>query len=122
MEIKYEIFEKWLDEILSNDMPEEVEAVNFNLYEQGNDSWSIELIAAASFEENDEDWACDEVFDTRDMPFDISYDGNWEEVLELFSGFVCDYLKKGSYAEKLKKFKAVAIGFVDGDINVLYQR
>ena len=32
------------------------------------------------------------------------------------------YLAEGKYAVELKKYEAVAAGFVDGDVEILYRR
>ena len=40
----YKLIEQWLNRILLQDIPEEIVALNFNLYEDGNLKWSIELI------------------------------------------------------------------------------
>lgn len=37
-------------------------AVNFNLYENGNNQWSMELVGTSNFDAEYSDWACDEVF------------------------------------------------------------
>ena len=83
----------WLDEVLEQSVPEEVVAFCFNLYEDGDNSWSMELVGTASFDEEDMDWACDEVtdFGTREVPFGV-----------------------------LKEKNGVGVGFVDGDIEIIY--
>ena len=63
-----EAFFEWLDLILKADFPNEIKAINFNLYEDTENKWSIELIGTSVFDENDDDWACCEVFSTRDKP------------------------------------------------------
>ncbi len=49
----------------------EVIAFGFNLYDDGDFHWSMELIGTSEFDVDDEDWLCNEVtdFDTRDGPF-----------------------------------------------------
>ena len=37
----------------------------FNIYEDGGNTFSIELIGAGSFDKGNSDWACDEVFTNR---------------------------------------------------------
>jgi shikimate kinase len=49
-------------------------------------------------------------------------DAEWEECLDAVEKFITDYLKKGKYADKLKKSEAVAFGFVDGDSDILYRK
>ena len=55
-------FGEWLNGILSN-FTLDAAAFNFNIYENKKD-YSAELVATASFDEDDEDWAC-EIFKKR---------------------------------------------------------
>ncbi len=116
-------FNKWMDKILKkNEFPDSV-AFNFNLYE-GNGTFHIQLITTSTFDENDDDWACDEVFSTGDdiyiIPQKISGE-SWEEGLLFCKNLINNYLKAGKCSDKLKSKKAVGIGFADGDIEILYK-
>ena len=117
-----EMFFKWLDTILVVELPSEIKAINFNLYEDEENTWSIELVGTSGFDENNDDWACCEVFTTRDNPFVIEHEGVWQTIEEIFTKWVNDYLGNGAYAEKLKEYEAVGIGFVDGDLSILFKR
>lgn len=121
----YENFSKWLDKYLVHDLPSDSVAVNFNLYEGADNAYHVQFIASDEFDEEDQDWACSEIFSTGEDIFRIprTRDINkWEDGLVFIRKIVAEYLDKGKYAEKLKKFKAVGIGFVDGDINILYMK
>ena len=59
-------FFEWLDLLLKNELSSEIKAIIFNLYEDTDNKWSIELVGTFSFNTDKDDWACDEVFDTRD--------------------------------------------------------
>ncbi len=113
---------KWLDNVLKAALPNEVKAIHFNLYEDTDHQWSIELTGTSMFDENDEDWACCEVFSTRDNPFVTVRESGWKEIEKLFTDWVNDYLATGTYSDRLKQYQAVGIGFVDGDLQILYQR
>lgn len=117
-----EEFAKWLDNVLAEDLPDETVAVCFNVYEDGGDDWSMQLIAAAYFDEDDEDWACDEVFSTGEDLFRWQEKSKWNEALKTANKLISDYLESGRYADILKRFDAVACGFVDGDIQILYKK
>lgn len=55
-----EIIKKWLIQInQSEKLPENIVALNFNIYEG---PYAIDLIGSATFDESDEDWACNEDF------------------------------------------------------------
>ena len=65
----YDEFESWMNNVFQNDISDEVCAINFNIYEDADGRWSLEVVGTSSFDENDEDWACDEVtdFNTREI-------------------------------------------------------
>ena len=115
-------FFEWLDYLLKDELNSEIKAVNFNLYEDANNKWSIELVGTSSFDKNNDDWACDEVFTTRDNPFVIENESDWKSMETVFIGLVNEYLSSGKYANKLKGYLAVGIGFVDGDLHILYEK
>ena len=118
----YNTVEKWLDEILQQIIPDNVVALNFNLYDDGDYSWSIELVGTDSFDPDDEDWRCDEVFDfgTRNKPLGWREENDWDYILDEMMDMISNYLEEGKYSNVLKSYKAIGIGFVDGDAELLY--
>lgn len=120
----YDKIEKYIDNVDLEHIPEDVKAIGFNLYEDGGGLWSMEIVGTEWFDLDDEDWLCDEVttFDTRDNPFEITKDCGWEEILEEFKSALREYLQKGKYADVLKKYDGVGVGFVDGDVEVLFSK
>ena len=118
----YNQFEQWLNRILEQELPEDAAGINFNLYEDADNHWSIQLVATEYFYEEDEDWVCEELFTTGEDLFTWQEETLWEAVLETGKGLVMQYLAEGHYADKLKQYEAVGIGFVDGDVYVLYKR
>lgn len=118
----YKQIEKWIDGVLSSDIPEEIEAFCFNLNEEDGDTWSMELVGTESFDLEDEDWVCDEVtdFGSRDNPFRWKEKAKWKKVLKEVTAVIKEYLEKGKYCGVLKSRKGVGIGFVDGDLEILY--
>lgn len=118
----YMEFEKWLDRVVEENRPIDATALCFNLYEESDYHWSIQLIGSSEFDEDDEDWACDEVFSTGEDLFTWKHDTGWEEILDIAIDMIRKYLEEGKYADELKSFEAVATGFVDGDITVIYKK
>jgi len=119
----YNEFKKWIDEILSDNISNDVIAFNFNLYE-AEDSYHIQLIGASTFSEEDQDWACYEVFSTGENIFIINRKiagQEWEQGLKFSKNMIMKYLEKGKNNYKLKEKQAVGIGFVDGDLEILYK-
>ena len=114
----------WLDNILSRDISEDVVAFGFNLYEDEDDQWSVELVGTSRFDVEDEDWCCDEItdFGTREEPFTWEQKATWDEILAEIVSYLKEYLENGKYADVLKDRIGVGVGFVDGNIEILYTR
>lgn len=119
----YQEIEAWLNVVLEQDIPSSVAAFGFNLYEDGNNAWSMELVGTESFNPENEDWICEEVtdFETRDDPFAWEQEAGWEEILEEVILVLKEYLENGLYADLLKSRCGVGVGFVDGDVEILYE-
>lgn len=115
-------FENWLNRVLDENVPIKGAAINFNLYEEADMNWSIQLISASSFDEEDPDWCCEEEFTTGEDLFSWHHDTGWEEIFDISCDMIRKYLTEGKYSEELKKYEAVAIGFVDGDLEIIYKR
>lgn len=114
--------EKWIDSVLENTLPEQVIAIAFNLYEDIDNQWSIEMVGTNSFDTEDADWVCDEVFNTRDELQSWTQKSKWEVILQEVSDKIKIYIQTGKYSEKLKSYQGVGVGFVDGDIIIVYQQ
>ena len=119
----YEGFSKWLDGNLQQ-LPSDVVAVNFNLYEGSNKTYDIQLIGTDTFDKEDEDWACEEIFTTGEDVFLIPRTDdikNWEDGLSFITKIIEKYLQDGEFANILQGLQGVGVGFVDGDIEILHQ-
>ncbi len=116
-------FGNWIEAILSNDLACEIAAYNFNLYE-GAEAYAIELIGASEYDSEDSDWACDDVLGADaprfQMPNDLA-NSNWETALVLVKTMLGTYLNSDSSgASTLRKSVAVTVGFVDGDLELVW--
>ena len=118
----YEEFAAWLDEKLENGLPDKTAAVNFNIYEEENSGWTIQLIASDRFDAQDDEWACFEVYSSGEDLYYWEKEYSWEEAHEDVRELVATYLEKGRFADMLKKYRAVGFGFVDGDLELAYVR
>ena len=114
-------FDNWLDSLSFEPMDDNVVSFCFNIYEDGVDKWSIELVGCSSFSEDDDDWACDEVTDfrTRENNYAWTEKANWEDIKEKCVKAVSKYLKNGKYSKILQSKRAIAVGFVDGDLSII---
>ncbi len=113
-------FFNWLDEILLRKLPNNIKAINFNLYEDYGNEWSVELVGTSTFDENDSDWACDEIYTTRENPYVLEKESDWKTIENIFTSFLKNYLDTGKYSNVLKKYCGIGIGFVDGDLSIIY--
>lgn len=121
----YSSFKEWLDNLLkNNDMPADTKAFNFNLYDEGDEVFSVQLIASDRFDADDDDWACCEVWSSEEDVFCVSASDEEDKSGETFQKFVSDmvidYIRMGAYGDVLG-FVPVGIGFVDGDLNVIFR-
>ena len=118
----YNKIEEWIDSLPLQTLPENVAAFNFNLYDDGDNWWSVELVACDRFDVLDQDWACDEIadFGTRDNPFSWEEEADWSQIQENVNTALKQYLEEGKFADVLKGYDAVGAGFIDGNIYILY--
>ena len=69
--LAYNDLSRWLDSVFVENIPDDVAGIVFNLYEDAESQWALEVIGTSSFDDADDNWACDEItdFDTRKNPF-----------------------------------------------------
>ena len=124
----YEEFAHWLDDLLeNNEMPESTKAFCFNLYEESDEDhiYGIQLVAAGEFDPDDKegDWACEEVWSSGENIFTVDTsdeeDTGWHHAQELFREMVEEYLGNGKYADTIRNAGGTAIGFVDGELDII---
>ncbi len=117
----YMEFKNWLDSQLENDMPAETKAFCFNLYEESAEDcvYSVQLVACDKFDKDDSDWACEEVWSSEEDIFCIELsdeqDKDWKSAQELIKSWVQEYMKDCD----ILSAKPVAIGFVDGELELI---
>lgn len=110
---------KWFIQINQKDkLPQNIVALNFNLYEG---PYALDLIGSATYDESDEDWACNEDFipKLRRCPsLGIPDDKSWEEVLKIVESILRDLIREMPDIE-LFKVQHIAVGFVDGNLIII---
>lgn len=123
-----EQFDEWLDAEMKK-VKGEVVAYNVNIYEEADedsdDAYSVDLVAFDEYDEYDADWACgDGIYASHcdDTLLYFEVQGGWEECLEKVKDLIGEYLQHGKYGKTLKSAEVVGCGFVDGDIEFVYQR
>lgn len=124
----YEEFAHWLDDLLeNNDMPAETKAFCFNLYEESEEDhiYGVQLVAACEFDPDDKDgeWACEEVWSCEENIFTVDTsdekDTGREHAQALIREMAEEYLSGGGYKDIINGVKGTAIGFVDGDLEII---
>lgn len=117
-----EKFIEWAENALQDAELSNVVALNFNLYEDQDSFWAVEIVGTSSFDENDADWACDEVFTTRDNPFTWEEETDCDGILEEVTEWIGDLLDGTVLMEMLDRLQGIGVGFVDGDIEIVYKK
>ena len=114
----------WIDNLLNRDIPENIVAFCFNLYEESDESWAMELVGTDCFDLENEDWACNEItdFDSRNKLYNWKMVCEWEDALNYIVNELNQYLEEGKYAELLKSQTGVGVGFIDGNIEILHSK
>ncbi|WP_349854681.1 hypothetical protein [Bacteroides cellulosilyticus] len=114
-----ETIKEWIIQIDQTEkLSKYIIALNFNLYEG---PYELELIGSATFDESDEDWACNEDFvpHLRRCPsLSIPNDKNWEEVLSMVESILRDLIREMPEIG-LFKVQHIAVGFVDGSLSII---
>ena len=124
----FEEFNGWIVSALASEVPKTVVAYSFNLFElaPGEAKYGIELIGSDEFDTDNSDWACNETWVANPRSISIPRacaNGTWEGCLDDVRGLLTTTLSNSSAtATKLKGARAVAIGFVDGDLELIWKR
>lgn len=116
----YNEFSNWLDDVLKEELPDATQAVCFNLYDEEDGSWSVQFIAAGIYDADNDEWPCEEVFSSEENIYTWKQECEWAEAQKAAIDVIVKYLEEGAKAEYLKSYKAVAAGFVDGDLITLW--
>lgn len=121
-----ETFKNWLEKSLAQGVPDSVVAFAFNLFEavfEEDVKFGIGLVGTGEFNEQDSDWACDEVWEPfpRDIHIPAGYSGEErEQCLQKMKALLSNVLDTDSPSMQiLKSRKGIGLGFVDGDIEVI---
>ena len=117
----YDLFERYVDTALENNIPDGAIAIYFNLYDDSGSKWSMEIVGTSAFDAENSDWACEELtdFHTRNKPLSWNETAEWDKILAEVSDAVRRYLRSGRYAAKLRTLCGIGVGFVDGDLMII---
>ena len=104
----YNAFADWLNSLLEKDMPENTKAYNFNLYEEEDETYGIQLIASDRFYENDGgEWACSEIYSSEEDIFYIDHsdekNADRQRGMEFICSLINEYLENILTSLKIQK-------------------
>ena len=120
-------FKAWLRQSLDTVVPPSVRAFSFNLSESGNDDspFSVDLIGSPHFDLEDDDWACEEIWEATPglLPIPATFSTNsWQTCLANVKALVLRALEDETIGDILRSREGIAVGVVDGDFDLVWQR
>jgi hypothetical protein len=124
-------FYSWLNQAFENGLPTEINAFCFNLHFPGGYDdviIGIEVVGFEKYDKDDVDWACgpEEKWEPiqRELPIPISYStDDYDICLMKMRALIEKFLGLNNLAaKKLKQSEAVGIGYVDGDLTLIWDR
>ena len=119
----------WMEEALSGDIPEEVCAFSFNLFQPArveNVKFGIQLVGCDKFDEKDDYWPCNEIWEPKNrnlyIPIKISGE-SWEDCQDVMLRELKEILNMDyKFNTVLKSKLGIGLGFVDGDLFIIFKR
>ena len=115
-------FYQWIRSINANETPNnEIIAFRFGLFETEN-GITMYLVGSKEFDEEDEDWACNEDFEPKnkylELPSEYVKGKKWENVLKDALIILRAFINSDEFKTSIfKNSVAIAAGFDDGDLN-----
>jgi hypothetical protein len=119
-------FSEWIGNIAKTENPPTlVQGFYFGIFESA-EGYTMYLVGTDCFDEEDEDWATEVVFEPADKYFvldkDVLQSKNWEQVLEKVEKLLHNYVNSDAFqASFLKKAQGKATGFDDGNLSIIYK-
>lgn len=119
-------FSEWISNITKTEkLPASVQGFYFGIFESA-EGYKMYLVGTDCFNEEDEDWATEVVFEPADKYFVLGKDfqagKSWEEVLEKAEKMLFDYINSDAFRTSfLKNAQGIATGFDDGNLTIIYR-
>ena len=109
---------KWLNKIVEKGIPSDVKAIYINLVECSDDV-DLEFYGIGVYEIEDQDWACNDIFDTDSLELEgvLQSPDKWEVLLHQIAQVVKGYIEI-KYVQ-LSEVKRVGVGFGDSETIIL---
>ncbi len=121
----YLAFHSWLDRVLDQELPSEIETWRFNLsHGEIPGHYQVILSGSRDFDPRIEGWtANDDWSDLQNssrFQFDMGPVADWDQTLTEMDHLLRRYLKVGKHANKLKRSTAVGVGLTNGSMELVY--
>ena len=126
--ILYVEFDAWLRKICLMDYPEpEIIAYYLGLFESSTGGVTAYLIGSKEFDEEDEDWACNDDFVPQPKLKYLHLRGteamNWMEVQSMVASMMKKFLKDPVHENCfLNQAEAIAVGFDEGNLEIVFRK
>lgn len=119
--LKADVF-AWLDECVKAKVDKSIIALSFEIYEKGNNKWEVEVIGCTEFSLDNNMWTRNNICEINCPRGKFSYITSWEGMHYLMGYILDKYIDESENGEKLKKYKAIAVGFNDGKAELIYMK
>ena len=116
-----EQFDDWITRLTKNEKPSaEIVAFNFGLFHT-DDGYTMYVIGAKKFDDEDPDWATEVDFEPRDKYLEINPDETmdleWNEVLEKARVTIEQFVSSDKFDNSfIRNARVITTGFDDGDL------
>ncbi|BFL70227.1 MULTISPECIES: hypothetical protein [Moraxella] len=108
---------------VNNNLPNEIVAINFGIFESGQYEVGYQLYVMGSkrYDSHNDDWACFIDYTPEYPDYPLGFYGMSREVIQDFVQLVLsDYLKNMDFSQKLfSQVPHITIGFDDGNLIVI---
>lgn len=88
------LFSTWLGRVLSKITKESIVAFCFNLYEEDDTAFSIQVVGCPSYDKQNDDWACNSAFSSKEDVFYFK-SNDWNSALQEGIELVENYMRNG---------------------------
>lgn len=116
-------FSDWVSDVLV-EIPDETVAFVFNIYEE-DDAYLVDITGTTAFNTDNEIWTDEINWDSGEELFIIpkeNFDGDWEDILDTVAEALEALIEvNNELSDTLCDSDAVAIGFIDGDLEIIWQ-
>jgi len=94
-----------------------IKAINIGLFEESG-GYCAYLVGSNSYDENDDDWACNEDFIPTNKYVKLlnSNSMNWEKVQERVISSIQSYILNTQESSVLKNIEVITVGFDDAEL------